>query len=183
MARAGRLVVLALVAAALLWPLARRQDQPSLPQVARCEGALSLPRRGNVDEIRAATLCLLNQERAREDLPPLRRNRRLERASQSHSETMAERRFFAHEDHRGADAAARVRRAGYRGATVGENIGWGAERAARPAEMVAGWMNSPGHRRNILERRFREIGIGVVTGAPEPVPGQRAAIYTTDFGA
>jgi uncharacterized protein YkwD len=44
-------------------------------------------------------------------------------------------------------------------------------------------MHSDGHRRNILDRRFRHIGIGVVTGAPGDVHGQPAATYTTDFGS
>jgi uncharacterized protein YkwD len=43
-------------------------------------------------------------------------------------------------------------------------------------------MRSSGHRRNILDRRFRHIGIGVASGAPDDVGAQPAATYTTDFG-
>jgi len=46
------------------------------------------------------------------------------------------------------------------------------------------WMTSPGHRANILEPDYREIGIGLAYGAPEPQPvPKQAAIYTTTFGA
>jgi uncharacterized protein YkwD len=65
---------------------------------------------------------------------------------------------------------------------VGENIAWGSQELATPRSIVNGWMHSPGHRANILNRRFREIGIGVSRGAPEP-GFDRAATYATDFGA
>jgi uncharacterized protein YkwD len=45
--------------------------------------------------------------------------------------------------------------------------------------MVRAWMDSPGHRTNILNRRFRDIGIGIVVGTPS---GPGGATYTTDFG-
>ncbi|HWC25664.1 MAG TPA: CAP domain-containing protein, partial [Solirubrobacteraceae bacterium] len=66
--------------------------------------------------------------------------------------------------------------------SLGENIAWGSGERATPQEIVRAWMRSPGHRRNILERRFRNIGIGVATGAPGDVSGRPAATYTTDFG-
>ena len=44
-------------------------------------------------------------------------------------------------------------------------------------------MHSPGHRANILDRRFADIGIGVATGAPIARGGERGGTYVTDFGA
>jgi uncharacterized protein YkwD len=186
---AGRIAGLVLVAAALLYPLVRDRlathgdAKVSLKEAARCPHALTPPARGNLAEIREATLCLLNRERAHEGLPALRRDERLELASQRHSEDMARRRFFAHENPSGAIPARRMRRAGYAARVVGENLAWGEGDRATPEHIVVGWMNSPGHRRNILEADYREIGVGVTPGAPQPLAGRRAAIYTTDFGS
>jgi uncharacterized protein YkwD len=67
---------------------------------------------------------------------------------------------------------------------VGENLAWAELGKSTPAHIVSLWMKSPGHRDNILESGYREIGIGMAYQAPEPqaVPKQ-AAIYTTTFGA
>jgi uncharacterized protein YkwD len=133
-------------------------------------------------QARAATLCLINRERRRRGLRPLRLHRRLTVASVRHSRDMVRRNFFAH-----GNFVARVLNARYvrrRSAwALGENIAWGSGRLATPRAIVRAWMRSPGHRRNILSRRFRDIGIGIVAGAPH---GGRAATpgatYTTDFG-
>ena len=64
---------------------------------------------------------------------------------------------------------------------VGENLAWGSGSRSTPRETVVGWMNSPGHRHNMLNSRFREIGIGVVFSAPTK-RSRVAATYTTTFG-
>jgi uncharacterized protein YkwD len=53
---------------------------------------------------------------------------------------------------------------------------------ATPRQSVVAWLNSPGHRRNMLNRKFRDIGIGITIGAPEDISGQPAATYATEFG-
>jgi uncharacterized protein YkwD len=75
------------------------------------------------------------------------------------------------------------RRGGTRSWSLGENIAWGSGELASPAAIVRSWMHSSGHRRNILDGGFRNIGIGVASGAPADVQGQPAATYTTDFGS
>jgi uncharacterized protein YkwD len=65
--------------------------------------------------------------------------------------------------------------------SLGENIAWGSGAKASPKAIVSAWMASPPHRRNILTRKYRRIGIGVATGAP--VAGVNGATYVTDFGA
>jgi uncharacterized protein YkwD len=47
---------------------------------------------------------------------------------------------------------------------------------------VDGWMHSAGHRRNVLDGKFRDIGIGIAIGAPQDVAGSPAATYATEFG-
>lgn len=123
-----------------------------------------------------ATLCLLNAERRKHHLRPLRENRKLDSAARGHSRSMVRHHYFGH-----GDFAGRIRRAGYHGWTLGENIAWGSLQWSTPAAIVKMWMHSPGHRANILRPQFREIGIGIAVGAPERgVSG--AATYTTDFG-
>jgi uncharacterized protein YkwD len=95
--------------------------------------------------------------------------------------------FFGHVAPNGSTLRARVSASGYlRGArawSAGENIAWGAGRDATPASIVRAWMNSPGHRENILTAGFRDIGIGIALGAPGGAGGLRAATYTTEFGS
>jgi uncharacterized protein YkwD len=149
-----------------------------------CAHGADVPAGDNLAGIRAATLCLLNKQRASHGLRPLTENRRLERAAQRFSNEMTARHFFEHVSPDGSTPLQRVKASGYtRVRLAGENLGWGIGRAATPFEMVDGWMHSPGHRANILRRDFKDIGIGVTDKAPQDVGDQKAATYTTDFGA
>ena len=66
------------------------------------------------------------------------------------------------------------------GSLIGENIGWGSGGYATPRQTVITWMNTRRHRRNILDRSFRDGGFGVVLGVPSrDGPG---ATYVTTFG-
>lgn len=170
---------IALAAVALAAPTA------ALAAPARCTEVNVKP--GNASEavLSKSTVCLLNRERARREMRPLRVNRRLSRAALSHTLDMVNRRYFEHVSQAGLDVVDRLTSTGYLGRVrswlVGENLAWGTGARSTPRETVIAWMNSPGHRRNILNRRFREIGIGVVFHAPTnnaPV----AATYTTTFG-
>jgi uncharacterized protein YkwD len=161
--------------------LAAALAAPSHALAAGCAGADANPNDVSVQESKAATLCLLNQQRRAHALPALRDNGRLDLASQRHAEDMSAHKYFAHGDFVGRIKASRYLGSA-RGWTVGENIAWGSFDYATPASIVDGWMHSPGHRANILNRRFKEIGLGVARGAPER--GQdRGGTYVTDFGA
>jgi len=170
----GTLVLVPLLVCALAAPAAARP----------CRGADRPPRAGAADAPARAVLCLLNRERGRRHLVPLRRDRRLAIAARSHSRAMVARGFFAHDGPFG-DLVARLRRVGYirrgGGWTVGENIAWGGGPLATPASIMRGWMSSPGHRANMLSLGFRDVGIGVALGAPGT--GGGGATYTQDFGA
>jgi uncharacterized protein YkwD len=118
----------------------------------------------------------------------VRPNARLRAAAESYSREMVANRFFEHVSPvTGSTLQSRIRAvrylAGFGSWELGENIAWGSGEFATPAFTVDAWMHSAGHRRNILTRRFRQIGIGVVLGAPATVPPELgAATYTTDFG-
>ena len=134
----------------------------------------------SLSQAKRTTLCLLNAERRQRGIKAFRDNERLDKASQRHANDMSRRNYFAHGDFVGRIRAAHYL-SGARGYTVGENIAWGSWDYATPANIVDGWMHSPGHRANILNARFKEIGLGIARGAP--VGGQdRAGTYVTDFG-
>jgi len=159
---------------------------PADAAVSSCRHADARPGQVSTSAFRSSTLCLLNRERRARGMRKLRTNKRLGRAAKGHAGDMVRRDYFAHDSLSGQSFTDRIRRTGYmshaRSWQVGENIAWGTGERGTPHEIVNVWMNSPGHRANILQRRFREIGIGVVGGAPEGNP-QRAATYATDFGA
>src|SRR5690242_5890336 len=149
-------------------------------QALACADENANPNDVSLATSKRATICLLNDIRREHGLHPFHLNRRLSLASQRHTNSMTAHQYFAH-----GDFVGRIRNARYltgaRGWTVGENIAWGSFDWATPASIVDTWMHSPPHRANILNRTFREIGIGVSRGAP--VPGKAsAATYGTDFG-
>ena len=153
----------------------------------RCADADLMPAQDNLPVIREATLCLLNRERTSRGLPKLTSSPQLRRSAQSFSVAMVRQNFFDHVSPGGSTLLSRVRHgteylAGARNYALGENIAWGSGRYATPSQTVAGWMDSAGHRHNILNRRFRHVGIGIAIGAPADAQGMQAATYTTDFG-
>lgn len=87
--------------------------------------------------------------------PPLRWNGSLGDAALAHSSDMATRRYFDHRGKDGSQAAERAQRAGYSWRRIGENIAFGQR---SPREAVAGWLESPGHCANIMNRDFTEMG-------------------------
>jgi uncharacterized protein YkwD len=153
---------------------------------ASCTGGSLEPTSENLEHIERATLCLVNAERRARGLRQLRPNRRLARAALGHVREMVARQFFAHDSPSGRSVGDRIRGTGYLAGsiawTVGENLAWGSGSLARPRAIVDAWMASPGHRANILNRSFSEIGVGIVVGAPLVRSMPAAATYNTDFG-
>jgi uncharacterized protein YkwD len=93
--------------------------------------------------------------------PPLRISRPLSNAAADHARDMARKNYFDHRGSNGSQPKDRVLRAGYEPRLSGENIAFGPESAE---EVVAGWLDSPGHCANIMEPRFEHIGVGIATG-------------------
>ncbi|MFC5201589.1 MULTISPECIES: sigma-70 family RNA polymerase sigma factor [Streptomyces] len=121
----------------------------------------------------AQVVALVNKERATAGCGPLTEDAQLEKAAQAHSDDMAARNFFEHTNPDGADPGQRITAAGYRWSTYGENIAQGQQ---TPEAVMESWMNSPGHRANILNCAFKNIGVGVHKGSGGPW-------WTQDFGA
>ncbi len=152
-----------------------------------CRDANLSPSSTNVAQVRAATLCLVNRERARHGERSLYWNDKLIRAAQAHTESMAFGGYFAHVGSNGSTPLARMRRFGYArnahaGFEVGENIGFGSLWLGTHRAVVAAWMASPGHRANILDGHYRETGIGVSPHLAQLAHGQPGGLYTQDFG-
>ncbi|MCQ6245817.1 CAP domain-containing protein [Streptomyces malaysiensis] len=119
-------------------------------------------------------IALTNAERAAARLTPLAQDPRLAAAAQAHSDDMVARDFYSHTGPEGHQPWDRARAAGATHRGIGENIACGQR---SPAEVVRGWMDSPGHRANILKPDFTHIGVGHATGS-------RAGTYWTQvFGA
>jgi uncharacterized protein YkwD len=153
-------------------------------QTAACPGADLVPSAGNLAQISQATLCLLNDERAAAGLRPLTYSAALTQPSAAYSARMVTENFFAHEAPDGSTLEGRLTAARYIAPDgdwfVGENLAWGQGNLATARSIMVAWMNSPGHRHNILEGEFTEVGIGIVPGTPGDASW--GATYTTDFG-
>ena len=119
-------------------------------------------------------LVSINNVRAAHGVPPLRIDRKLERAARAHSRDMVRRGYFEH-----GNFAARVARFGARGPLLGENIAWGTGRRGTAAGVVEAWLASPPHRANLLRPGFRPIGIGRIVGRFNGLGGAR--VITADF--
>ena len=102
-----------------------------------------------------------NRERVKVGARPLRANASLMKAAQIHAEDMAKRGYFAHKSPEGVEPWQRADQAGYRYNYIGENIVLGAKTPLAATQL---WMNSPGHKANILEGKFVETGVGIATG-------------------
>ncbi|MFI0787662.1 CAP domain-containing protein [Streptomyces lydicus] len=118
----------------------------------------------------ARILELVNNERAKAGCSPLTLNAKLTKAAQDHSKDMASHGNMSHTGSDGSDPGARITRAGYHWSAYGENIAYG---YSSPESVMKGWMASPGHKRNILDCSFKEIGVGLAQ------PGD---YWTQDFG-
>jgi uncharacterized protein YkwD len=173
------------VIAALL-ALATMLGVPSTAAAKPCKHSAAKPGAASERALRTATRCLLNKKRRQHGLRRLRGNGRLHRAADRHVVDMARRDYFSHTSRSGASFLDRIRRSGYlrrsRNWSVGENIAWGTGGLSTPRSIVRAWMRSPGHRANILNPRFREVGVGISFGAPVRSSARPAATYTTDFG-
>ncbi|WP_327706607.1 CAP domain-containing protein [Streptomyces decoyicus] len=124
------------------------------------------------DRYEAKVLQLVNKARAEHGCGPLRRDARLAKAARLHSQDMSARHYYAHSSPDGRDPKDRMEAQGYKDAHA-ENIdAW----ETKPEGAFRAWMNSPGHRANILSCSSHATGVGVAFG------GKLRAYWTQDFG-
>ena len=112
----------------------------------------------------AQVLNAVNHIRAAHGLRPLTLHPALQKAADRQSLIMAKTGRMAHTAARGYDFKSRLARVGYRGLAA-ENIARGQESLSR---VLRGWLNSPGHRRNMLHPRMRYLGLSVARGGGKP---------------
>ncbi|MET8836112.1 CAP domain-containing protein [Micromonospora sp. NPDC004540] len=114
---------------------------------------------------------LVNQERAKAGCKALTIDNKLMLAAQRHSQDQADHKTMSHDGSDGSDVGDRLDRVGYAWRSYGENVAWNQQ---SPAAVMDAWMNSPGHRANILNCSFTEIGVGVARS--------NGPYWTQDFG-
>jgi uncharacterized protein YkwD len=156
--------------------------------VGACPDADLQPGTDTLARVGSAIVCLLNEERFARDTRGLRQDVRLDRSSTAHSADMVEHHYLAHEQPGRPRLRDRVATARYfDGAWSGlysENVGAAPAGAASAAELVRAWMGSPSHRANVLDGRFRHIGVGIAFADPDPAfyADHPSVVFTTDFG-
>lgn len=153
-----------------------------------CAGSYSVA----VDEamrLRAvdAMLCLINGERRKRGLSALRSSTTLASAALDHSGDMVAGKFMSHAGSDGGGVKLRAIKAAYIpnmtcSSLLGETIAFGGGSLATPARLVSSLMKDPVHRRTMLDRRFRDAGVGFALGAPMDGFSGSAATVTVDFG-
>lgn len=132
----------------------------------------------DLGRVRVELLSRINAERRRARRQPLSLNERLDVAAQLHADDMLARSYFAHRGPDGKTVRERARLAGYEWSAIGENL---AEGQQSVDEVVEAWMRSPGHRENILDRKYTETGFGLALGR-DPKKGEYRVLWVETFG-
>jgi uncharacterized protein YkwD len=162
---------------------------PTAPAVAsaahRCANADLVPANGNLGQVRRATMCLVNRQRSAHGLGRLHANRALGGVAQHYAVKMVAQTFFDHVSPGGSTFITRIQNTSYlhgaRGWSIGENIAYGSGSLSTPRKIVRAWMNSAGHRANILNGTFHDMGMGIEPGTPVG-GGGGGATYVNEFG-
>jgi uncharacterized protein YkwD len=154
---------------------------PGPTVTSKCKNATMSPTRAKSKAIVTALLCVMNEQRKKFKLKPLKTSKRLAKAAITHSRAMVLGGFFAHQGPKEPALVARLKKVKFPGA-AGENIGAGAGVLGTPVAMVDGWMHSPLHRANLLSKRWGAVGIGFLAQYPIKTAALPVATYTTDFG-
>ena len=155
---------------------------------AECPNADTIPTAENLEDIRAALICLHNEERAKGYVPALRSDARLTAAASKHAQDMVTTGYFGHDTPSGVNPFDRMRAEGYisRGVAwnASETIAWAVGPRATPRSVMSAWLEATSQRLTLLAPDFRDIGVGIALGAPVPrEPGSMPAVtYAVDYG-
>lgn len=152
---------------------ARKTSQPASRATRRSTATTSGSGGGSTDSREAQVVAIVNQERAAAGCGAVVVNGQLATAARRHSQDQAANNTMSHTGSDGSSFVERARRAGYQN-PVGENVAMGYR---TPDAVMNGWMDSDGHRRNILNCQARAIGVGVATAS------DGSLYWTQVFGA
>jgi uncharacterized protein YkwD len=146
--------------------------------VTRAEMAVFLVRTFDLPapDFEALVVLLMNAERTERGLAPLRVQSKLDAAAGAHSSDMADHNYFSHTGLDGSTVTARIKRQGYSPSTAGENIAAG---YGTPEAVVEAWMNSSGHRANILGTSYTDVGAGFAYNAASDYGSYWTAVFAT----
>jgi len=155
---------------------------------ADCADADTVPTADNLPAIRAALICLHNEERQKAKVALLRSEARLVASAQGHSDDMVARKFFAHDTPEGISPFKRMRREGYITPDVfwnaGETIVWASGTFTTPRNIMYSLIEKPIERLTLLAPNWRHIGVGITFGVPvdrDPTAAP-AVTYTVNYG-
>lgn len=167
--------------AAASQPTTVGQQSPPSPGVATPSAQLSsapiapaAPAAPAADSQAQQVLQLVNRQRSGAGCAPVQLEPRLTQAALAHSRDMANHRYFDHQSPAGDSPAERVTNAGYSWSGTGENIAVG---QGTPQKVMSSWMHSEGHRKNILNCMWHDMGLAVVHQGSQP------PYWTQEFGA
>jgi len=146
-----------------------------VPTVSAVKVAAAMPGNLTPSNFQQDILNLVNAERKKAGLQPLKLNSQLAQAAQNHTNDMVSKGYFSHTSPSGGKMVMRVKATGYAYTSIGENIAAG---NATAAGTMTQWMNSSGHRANILNPKFKELGVGYA-----PSQDQYKHYWTQVFGA
>jgi len=118
---------------------------------------ITIPLQTDIKTIESNVVKLVNQERAKNGLGPLKENWELSRVARYKSADMAKKNYFSHNSPTYGSPFRMMENFGIKYSAAGENIAKGQR---TPEEVMKAWMNSPGHRANILSNNFTQIGVG-----------------------
>lgn len=146
-------------------------DPTATPYVSAPTVIPEPPTSTDTNQVEQEIFNLTNEERQKNGVSPLTFSNEIAAVARAHSQDMNDRNFFSHNNPDGLDPFQRMRIGGISFSTAGENIAGGQSASI----MMTNWMNSPGHRANILNPAFHKIGVGVATN------GKYGLLATQDF--
>ncbi|MDM4722947.1 CAP domain-containing protein [Micromonospora sp. WMMA1363] len=133
---------------------------PARTTAPATSGTTAAPSGGSVSAQASEVVDLVNAERAKAGCGALSIDDKLMLAAQRHSQDQADHQKMSHDGSDDSDPGERINRVGYEWSTYGENVAWNQR---TPAAVMDAWMNSSGHRKNILNCDFTEIGVGIAS--------------------
>ncbi|MCA0969762.1 SafA/ExsA family spore coat assembly protein [Halobacillus litoralis] len=136
-------------------------SQFSNPDLIYPGDRVTIPLKPNIKSVEQQVIDLTNQERAKQGLSPLKGNWQLSRVARYKSRDMRDKNYFSHQSPTYGSPFEMMRSFNISYRRAAENIAAGQR---TPQEVVNGWMNSPGHRKNILDPNVRQIGVGYAQG-------------------